>query len=46
MNTLGMHPAARRSTLSWLGICPLLGGADSFMHGLALGLASIVVVAA
>lgn len=46
MSSIGMHPAARRSTLSWLGICPLLGGADSFTHGLALGLASIAVVAA
>lgn len=46
MSTTGARSTASGAVAPWLGICPLLGGADSFPHGVALGLASIAAVAA
>ncbi|MCC7329980.1 MAG: hypothetical protein IT484_07475 [Gammaproteobacteria bacterium] len=43
--TTAVQPEAPRATLPWLGICPLLAGADTPAQGLALGLVSIAVVA-
>ncbi len=37
-------PRAARDALLWLGICPLLAGADTLAHGLLLGTVSCVVL--
>lgn len=35
---------ATRDALPWLGICPLLAGADTLAHGLLLGAVSCIVL--